>query len=479
MIIQIQKDINNIEEKLEERLEEKLDEKLKEKEKWKWKDKSESYQLEYVKYIKDTIHLPIPVTRLALSIIDTPEFKRLTRLRQLGMVYYIYPTANHTRAEHCLGVYKLTRDYLDHICKYVDDVKCKFILTPRMKELICIAGLIHDLNHCVGNHLFDHHFAKKYNLPFHEMRSQTLFRSMVSRYSLAFSDDEVNFICSVISGVCLPGYPKWVYQIVSNSYFELDTDKLDYLLRDAFYTGIPSALQIDRIFTNCRLSPDGDIIFHKKIFLEIHDVFMARYRLHKNVYQHHTAVGIEFMFKDYLENFLKIPEIEQMLIQGDWFFFSDDIIMMADSLLSLHYVRIPTPSPSIFNSEWVDKNLSILQKCSEIKRKLDSRKFSKKFIHQSFDNPDARKKTTNDVGNDDEDDKIEVKVSLGMCSKNTNPISQILFYEEKENEQVNLCKIIDNINIRHYPFEEISQLISIKDHENVIFTFKNNTSPKR
>jgi HD superfamily phosphohydrolase len=67
------------------------------------------------KKINDTIHGVIEIDADAISILDTPEFKRLHQLRQLGAVYYVYPTANHTRAEHCIGVYKLTRDYLEHL----------------------------------------------------------------------------------------------------------------------------------------------------------------------------------------------------------------------------------------------------------------------------------------------------------------------------------------------------------------------------
>jgi HD superfamily phosphohydrolase len=78
-------------------------------------DRDHDHDLRIIKEIKDPIHNAIPVSYLAISIIDTPEYQSLRRLCQLGTASYVFPSANHKRFEHCLGVYHLTRKYLEHL----------------------------------------------------------------------------------------------------------------------------------------------------------------------------------------------------------------------------------------------------------------------------------------------------------------------------------------------------------------------------
>jgi HD superfamily phosphohydrolase len=448
-------------------------------------DHDHDHDLRIIKEIKDPIHDAIPVSCLALSIIDTPEYQSLRKLCQLGTAFYVFPSANHKRFEHCLGVYYLTKKYLEHLTSPAhnydldldhDRNHFAFHLTPRVKELICISGLVHDLGHCVGSHIFDNYFCETYNVPKHEERSQLIFRSIVQKYKLNFSEDEIDFICSLITGHplrCGYNYPQWVYQIVSNQFFELDTDKLDYLQRDSYYTGIPCYLQIERIFHNCRISDDAkNIIFNKKIFPQVYDVFMSRYRLHRDVYRHHAVIAVELLIVEYLKKLFEIPLISNLLrTQNNWSFFSDDLLSFADQLLKLNnYYNVNDEKEkneknddthihiNVFNTEWWNTYSPILIECSKIKNRLENRKLPKLIKHTS------------------ETDETEIvslkniKLSLGMCSSNINPITKILFYEIPK---MNKNEIQSRpINVRNYQPNEISQMNTIHDHEDVILTYK-------
>ena len=161
----------------------------------------------------------ISITPRMRCIIDTPEFKRLHNLRQLGLTYLIYPSANHTRFEHSLGVSHLAKILTTSLQKNQPELG----ITDNEIELIQIAGLIHDIGHGPFSHLYDYEFSPGCH---HEKRGQALFFEMVSKYNLSFTQNEINFIIDCIDP------PKelernFKYQIVSNKICSIDVDKID------------------------------------------------------------------------------------------------------------------------------------------------------------------------------------------------------------------------------------------------------------
>ena len=101
-------------------------------------------------YINDRIHGNIEIDVIAQSIIDTPEFQRLRRISQTGVLQWIFPSANHSRFEHSIGVYHLAKEFAKNLLeKYELKNKEKLI------KIISIAGLIHDLGHLAFSHLFE------------------------------------------------------------------------------------------------------------------------------------------------------------------------------------------------------------------------------------------------------------------------------------------------------------------------------------
>ena len=122
------------------------------------------------------MHGDVVVSSLAMQIIDTPEFRRLSELRQLALVHYVFPGAKHTRFEHSIGVYYLTGKYLDYLARHT-------FISDRQKELIKIAGLV-DIGHAMFSHLFDRKFSHELGVPHHEERGIEIFRNMVKKYKI-------------------------------------------------------------------------------------------------------------------------------------------------------------------------------------------------------------------------------------------------------------------------------------------------------
>ena len=100
--------------------------------------------------IFDNIHGYIEVDNIALSIIDTPEFQRLRHIHQGGVLYYVFPTANHSRFEHSIGTYHLAKKIINNIRSKQPELG----ITDEIVKVISIAGLCHDMGHVMYSHLF-------------------------------------------------------------------------------------------------------------------------------------------------------------------------------------------------------------------------------------------------------------------------------------------------------------------------------------
>lgn len=196
---------------------------------------------------RDNIHGSIEIEPYAMLIINTPHFTRLRYLSQLGSTRYIYSSATHSRYEHSIGVYHLTKLLLDVI--YSSKKQCH----RRLRQLVCIAALCHDLGHGPFSHLFDLLLTAHYpSAPLHEHRSCVIFEDLLKyirdnhpeeyQTHLSIDSSELEAIRSLILGK-LPASEdfrkrEYLCRIVSNSVCGIDMDRLDYLLRDSKALGL-------------------------------------------------------------------------------------------------------------------------------------------------------------------------------------------------------------------------------------------------
>lgn len=338
------------------------------------------------KVIKDVLYSYIKISPLAQSIIDKPEFQRLRQLKQIGVAQYVFPSATHTRFEHSIGTYHLAGQLLSQLDQ--PDVG----VTPRLRDLIQVGALVHDLGHVAFSHLFDHCLSADLGVPHHEERSVELFRFMVAKYpDIKLSPEELDLICHIITGEPLPQHPPWVFEIVANSVYQLDVDKCDYLVRDAYHLGINSPLQVDRIFLFARVL-ENHVCYQKKTYLQIMDVFMTRYRFHKEVYRHHAVIGIELVMVQILKILAEIMDWKTLFQTHQWHHITDSIV---DVIPLLHF---DDPAKQ-------DR----LQQARLLLEKIQTRQFYKRVPSDK--------------------DGVSVKSILGFSSKTDNPMDKILFYD--------------------------------------------------
>ena len=271
------------------------------------------------KDIYDPIHGFISVSPLLQLFIDTPEFQRLRDLKQLGATYFVYPSATHTRFEHSLGVCHLAGSLLQNLKKNQPELS----ITKNQIDLIQLAALLHDLGHGPFSHLYDNYIIEK-DEPEHEERGIKIFKNIVESNPIIknrINNDSIKFVCDLIN----PSKElknNWIYQIVCNKVNDIDVDKIDYILRDSYHIGLPLQGEFSRLITMvkvCNYEDNKVLAWNKKLQYEIFLLFSSRYRLHKQVYTHHTVKSFEYLI---------IPIIQKLTKKNiDFIDFTDAVVL--------------------------------------------------------------------------------------------------------------------------------------------------------
>ena len=237
--------------------------------------------------------IDVPVTPRVLRLIDTPEFQRLVRVSQLGLVSFVYPAANHNRFEHSLGVYRMSLLFLRqlaHQTRFTDAV------TARDSSLLILAALLHDLGHWPFCHPIEDLNLPK--VPQHEaFGSQFLHSPNVARCLHEDWGVEPAEVTELINRRATTIAGKILGSILSGP---IDIDKMDYLYRDSLHAGVPYGQNFDspRLIRSLCLNEQGDrlAISHKgKTAAEL--MVFARYVMFSEVYWHPAVRSATAMFQ--------------------------------------------------------------------------------------------------------------------------------------------------------------------------------------
>jgi len=230
--------------------------------------------------IIDPIHDFIRIYDHELAIIDNPIFQRLRRIRQLSGAHLTYPSAQHTRFEHSLGVL--------HIASQAGQaLKEKGILKQDQIEILRLAGLLHDIGHGPFSHLFEEIIQQK------KISHEDFGKNIILKSTIGDTLSKNGFDKRTITKIAF-GDSKYQYmnEIVSGA---LSADMMDYLLRDGYFTGAEHA-KID----HKRLTQSLDV-HKKKLALErsalysFESMMHSRYQMFKAVYFHKTVRAAEVM----------------------------------------------------------------------------------------------------------------------------------------------------------------------------------------
>ena len=226
------------------------------------------------KIISDPVFGFIRVPRgLLLNIVRHPLFQRLTRIRQLGLTNVVYPGAQHTRFQHSLGAFYLTSEAILSLT-----MKGVFIFESEA-EAVQAAILMHDIGHGPFSHVLE-------NTLIHGISHEDISLMMMSQI-----DHDLGGQLALAISIFKDEYPKrFLHQLISS---QLDMDRLDYLRRDSFFTGVTEGnIGSARIIKMLNVVDDNLVVDYKGIY-SIENYLTSRRLMYWQVYLHKTTVACE------------------------------------------------------------------------------------------------------------------------------------------------------------------------------------------
>lgn len=224
------------------------------------------------------------------DLLEHPCFQRLRQIKQLGLSYLVFPGANHTRFEHALGASHLMRQAISVLRLKGHEI------TDEEAEAVTITILLHDIGHAPFSHVLENSLVKISHEDISLLLMQELNREFNGKLDLAIQ-------------IFTNQYKKhFLHQLVSS---QLDMDRLDYLSRDSFFTGVAEGtIGIDRIIKMLNIYDDKLVVDIKGIY-SIEKFLISRRLMYWQVYLHKTVVAAEFL----LINVLK--RAKELLTKGE------------------------------------------------------------------------------------------------------------------------------------------------------------------
>ncbi|AVQ36935.1 HD domain-containing protein [Staphylococcus kloosii] len=320
-----------------------------------------SQQLPEEKVFKDPIHRYIHVkNQIIWDLIKTKEFQRLRRIKQLGTLYLSFHTAEHSRFGHSLGVYEIVRRLID------ESFSGREAWDDKDAPLALCAALLHDLGHGP----FSHSFEKIFNTD-HEAFTQAIITGPT----------EVNEVLSRVS----PTFPQEVADVINKTHdnklvismisSQIDADRMDYLQRDAYFTGVSyGQFDMERILRLMRPSKD-EVLIKESGMHAVENFIMSRYQMYWQIYFHPVSRGGEVL----LNNCLK--RAKQLYNEGYQFkmYPTDFIPFFEETVTIAQYVDLDEVVVQYYLKAWVNEDDAIL---SDLARRFINRDL---FKYMPFD----------------------------------------------------------------------------------------------
>lgn len=244
------------------------------------------------KVVNDAVHGAIRIEGAVLELMDTLELQRLNAIRQLGLTYLTFPGANHSRIEHSLGVYHLA----NRIAKNLG-------LDKAESNLVCCAALLHDVGHGPFSHTLEHVINEILGMDHMEFTERIIIGeedNVLEDDRKAFSD--VKRIPDILESHEIE--PREVAELIRGTgenrlghiiHSTIDVDQIDYLLRDAHYTGVAHGIiDVDRLVETLAMH-ENSLVIDKKGVAAVEGLLVARALMFSSVYFHKTVRIAEMM----------------------------------------------------------------------------------------------------------------------------------------------------------------------------------------
>jgi len=250
---------------------------------------------------RDPVHNIIPLRddsaegKLMIRLIDTPEFQRLRRIKQLGLGLYTYQGAEHSRFTHSLGALHL-------MTRILDQLSDRYQISDRDHAAARAAALLHD----VGHGPFSHAMENVLGVHHEQLTMQAVLsaETELGQTLSSYSRELPGRVASIIEGTFKPAA---LAQLVSS---QLDVDRMDYLLRDSLMTGAKYGLyDLEWIINALQIDEDGDRIYiAARGIYAVEEYLQARYYMFRQVYFHRSLRSAEAVLRSALRRALQLVE---------------------------------------------------------------------------------------------------------------------------------------------------------------------------
>lgn len=298
-------------------------------------------QLQEEKVFKDPVHRYVHVRdQVIWDLVKTKEFQRLRRIKQLGTLYLAFHSAEHSRFNHSLGVYEIVRRMIENFEEYPE-------WDNNDRLLALSAALLHDLGHGPFSHTFEDIFHTD-----HEEYTKKII----------LEDTEVNEVLSRVS----PDFPREVAEVINKTHpnklvismisSQIDADRMDYLQRDSFYTGVSYGnFDMERILRVMRPSKD-EVLIKESGMHAVEDYLMSRYQMYWQVYFHPVSRGGEVMLNLVMQRAKALYKSDYSFKQQPTYFmpFFNENVTVHD------YLRLDEMVVNFYLQEWVNEADEIL-----------------------------------------------------------------------------------------------------------------------
>ena len=263
----------------------------------------------------------IPLTEIELELVNHPYFQRLNNIKQLGVGHRVFPGAQHTRFSHSLGIMYLM-DRMTNSPSLKDDP-----LISKNKQKLRIAALLHDIGHYPLSHLVETVMTQNGGCK-HERLSDFVINNSSVRDILEKKSVDPREIGQIITG---SSSEPLFNQLMSS---DLDVDRLDYLLRDSFHTGVAyGRFDLNRLVHTIALDNQGQLCIDKSGMHAAEGYIVGRYLMWVVVYTHRVTNALELMIKRICQELLgsllpSFREIKEMIKEQQYYFtgFDDNFL---------------------------------------------------------------------------------------------------------------------------------------------------------
>jgi uncharacterized protein len=330
-----------------------------------------NFSLNKLKIFNDPIYGFIAIPNpLIYDLIQHPFFQRLRRISQMGLSYLVYPGAHHTRFHHALGCMHIMQ-------KAIETLRFKsVIISEEEEQALLIAILLHDIGHGPFSHAMEHSIVENVN---HEVISLLFMNELNNQF-----DGQLDLSIQIFKG---DYHRKFMLQLISS---QLDMDRMDYLKRDSFYTGVAEGnINSDRLIQMLNVV-DDTLVLEEKAIYSIEKFLMARRLMYWQAYLHKTSLVAELILTKILKRAKELTEKGNQLPCSKplQFFLKNKIELenFASSVLN-QFAQLDDFDIISAIKEWQFEDDFILSSLSKmiinrdlLKVKLNSEKFEKEEI---------------------------------------------------------------------------------------------------